>query len=533
MQIGVRFRCYPTPEQAQTLAQWIGCQRFIYNAKVREDRYFRRFARTSLQHTGQHLPIDQRYRQFKTDQTPWLSEVPSQVLRNGAVRWKQAVSRYFSQLAGRPTLRKKHGRQSVWLTSELFAFMPILNTQTQAVVGHRLTLGTKAFPVGDLVFTAHQDYQLPASIHVSVHAGQWTVSFNYDDQRPEPTDQETCEWLRTFSEIELRSRTVGLDRGVVLPLAGSDGQRFGFSSAQQRHLRQHEQRKRRWQRRQARRTQGSRGWVQAKRRVARTQRARAAIRQDAAHQTSHALAADPRYKLYVFEALKVRNMTARAKPKQDEHGRWLKNGAAAKSGLNQAILAAAWGQTKTYLQYKARRRGKLVITVPAAYSSQECARCGHVHQGNRVSQARFVCQRCGHDENADHNAAQVLAWRGVRAVRNGIYAPPASKRCRVTRTQVPIQVGAEGSEPRTETSSTPDEITVRREGGNTFAHGSLTPETPLQPVGLSGGRLHRVVSRLNVNRKSKQNDRTRYAGLLAPFFMDTTWPREADLRINP
>ncbi len=32
MQIGNRFRCYPTPEQAQILLQWIGCQRYIYNA---------------------------------------------------------------------------------------------------------------------------------------------------------------------------------------------------------------------------------------------------------------------------------------------------------------------------------------------------------------------------------------------------------------------------------------------------------------------------------------------------------------------
>ena len=48
MQIGNRFRCYPTPAQAQTLLAWIGCQRFIYNAKVGEDRYFRAFARKSL-----------------------------------------------------------------------------------------------------------------------------------------------------------------------------------------------------------------------------------------------------------------------------------------------------------------------------------------------------------------------------------------------------------------------------------------------------------------------------------------------------
>ena len=99
--------------------------------------------------------------------------------------------------------------------------------------------------------------------------------------------------------------------------------------------------------------------------MARYQRYGADVRRDVAHKTSHTLAVDPRYKLFVFEALKVKNMTKKAKPKQDELGRWLRNGAAAKSGLNKAILASTWGQTKVFLQYKTRRQGKLVIEVPA------------------------------------------------------------------------------------------------------------------------------------------------------------------------
>ena len=111
MQIGNRFRCYPTPAQEKVLLQWIGCQRFIYNAKVQEDRYFRTFARKSLQHTGQFAAIDQQYSQFKHPElTPWLSEVPSQLLRNGAAKWMQAYSRFFAGLAGRPTIQAKYGK---------------------------------------------------------------------------------------------------------------------------------------------------------------------------------------------------------------------------------------------------------------------------------------------------------------------------------------------------------------------------------------------------------------------------------------
>ncbi len=481
MQIGNRFRCYPTPAQAKTLLQWIGCQRYVYNAKVSEDQYFRRFARKSLAHTGQFAPIDQQYSHFKTELTPWLSDVPSQILRNAAVLWKQAYSRYFQKLGGRPAIHKKHSKQAVWVTSELFEFTPVVDSATGEITGHQLYIGTKKHPVGVLAFKAHKDYKPPASLHISIHAGQWHVSFNCDDGVMEPSEKETTAWLMQFDASELRAMTVGLDRGVALPLAGSDGQRFDFLPVQIKRLAKQEKHKKRWQRRQARRTKGSGNWVKAKRKVARYQRYGGDVRRDLAHQTSHVLATDTRYKLFVFEALQVKNMTKKAKPKQDEQGRWLRNGAAAKSGLNKAILASAWGQTKVFLQYKARRQGKLVIEVPAFYSSQECDPCGHIHQDNRVSQSEFVCQSCGHTDHADHNAAKVIAARGVRQLLAGKGVKKEKKKCRITRQKV----GAEGSEPGAEMRSTLGETAVSRLGGNTPALWSLTQETPaITPLGV-------------------------------------------------
>ena len=235
MQIGNRFRFYPTPAQAQTLLAWIGCQRFIYNAKVGEDRYFRAFARKSLAHVGEFAPIDQQYSHFKTEQTPWLSDVPSQILRNGAVLWKQAYGRYFSKLAGRPAIHRKTGEQSVWITSELFTFKPVLNKDT-GEISFTLHIGTPKFALGQIKFTAHKDFKPAASIHISINAGRWHVSFNYDDGVLEPSMQETTEYLMQFTERELASVAVGLDRGVNIPLAASDGQTFGFTAIQGKRL---------------------------------------------------------------------------------------------------------------------------------------------------------------------------------------------------------------------------------------------------------------------------------------------------------
>lgn len=474
MQIGTRFRCYPTPTQAQTLLQWIGCQRDIYNAKVREDQYFRTFARKSLQHVGQFAPIDQQYSHFKTELTPWLSNVPGSLLRNGVVLWKGAYSRFFSKLGGRPTIHKRHGKQSAWLMSDLFKFTPIVDAHTGEVTAHQLDIGTKKHPVGTLQFKAHKEYKIPSSIHISINCGQWHVSFNYDDECIEPSPEDTTAWLMQYNESELREMTVGLDRGVHLPLACSDGQQFGFSEVQEKRIKKQERHKKRWQRRLARRDAGSARRIKAKHKVACYQRYGTDVRRDVAHKTSHALATDLRYKLFVFEALKVNNMTKKAQPKQDTQGHWIKNGAACKSGLNKAILASTWGSTNVFLQYKALRLGKLVIEVPPFYSSQECAACGHIHQDNRVSQSEFVCSRCGNIDHADHNAGKVIAMRGIRQLLDGKCVKKEKKRTGILKSKV----GAGCSEPVGEIQPSLDETVVSREDGNIPAHWSLTRETP-------------------------------------------------------
>ena len=420
MQTGHRFRCYPTPAQAKVLLQWIGCQRYIYNAKVQEDRYFRRFARRSLAHTGQFAPIDQQYSHFKTEDNLWLKDCPSQILRNAAYKWKEAYSRFFKKHGGRPTLHKKHGKQSVWITSELFTFRPVIDGDTGEIKSYLLSVGNTKTKLGLIDFKPHnslKDLKLPASIHISVQAGRWYLSFNSEDGTIEPCESETVEYLMQHTEAALLSMTVGLDRGVNIPVATSDGRSFGFTDIQLKRIKAQDKHKKRWQKRLARCTKGSNRREKAKRRAAGHMRYAVDVRRDAAHKTSHALATDDRYKLFVFEGLKVKNMTATAKGTVEEPGKKVRQ----KAGLNRSILGSMWGQTHVYLNYKAKRNGKLCISIAPHYSSQECAACGYIHQDNRISQSEFVCQSCKNTDHADINAGKVIAKRGVQFLLSGAW----------------------------------------------------------------------------------------------------------------
>ena len=489
---GYKFRLYPNPEQQQILLQWIGCQRLIYNAKVQEDRYFRRFAQRMVGTVGERIPVDQEYSRFITEKTAFLKRVPSQILRNGAVKFRQSYARFFQKLGGRPKIKKKSGRQSVWLTKELFTFTPQIDPQTGDLRSYQLTLGTDKFPVGTISYVAHRSHAVPSSIHIAVEGGHWWLTFAAEDPAvtmPEKTvdaaTERIAEDLRHLSVEQLTERTLGGDRGVAKPLTTSDGQVFDLKPIQKTRIGKTRHHCKQWQRRAAKRKKGSKNQKKAYRKVARYQQYEKNVRQDYAHQTSHVLVVHDDDDLYAFEALTIPNMTQHPKAKTDAHGRFLPNKATAKAGLNRAILSSAWGQVVSFTTYKALRQGKLVITVPPAYSSQECAVCTFTSPDNRLTQAEFVCQRCGHTDNEDHNAAVVIAKRGIKKLLSGDPLTKSHKTMRIFPRKEREDVRKLGPE-RSEV--TPGEIGVSRLGPTVSAQRSrsqetlgATPKPPPQP----------------------------------------------------
>ena len=81
---------------------------------------------------------------------------------------------------------------------------------------------------------------------------------------------------------------------------------------------------------------------------------------------------------------------------------------------NQRAVLHSWAfaQLREFLTYKAALAGVRLVTVDPRNSSRECSACGYTEKLNRPSQSSFSCRRCGHSENADLNAARVIAGRG-------------------------------------------------------------------------------------------------------------------------
>jgi len=411
VQTGIQYKAAPHREMAQALSQWMGCTRVVYNAKCEEEYYLRTFARKYLP-VGTHPPIDQSYSQYKTELTPWLKDCPSQLLRNSATIWYQTYQQFLKGLCGRPRRKKRDGTGYLWFTRELFELKKIDGQW-------KLFIGKGKFSLGEMKVNWHRKPradQLPASIWIRKNAGRWTVSFSYDDGHiaPDITASDHLKGLRECSAEQLAHVITGIDRGVARPFQTQDRAYLprkaviAKQEGREKYLK-------RCQRQLARQQKGSNRREKTKRRIAALHRKTANARKDFLHWASRQIV--DHSQVIVLEDLKLRNMTRRARPKQcPETGKWLRNNAKAKSGLNRALLGAGLYQFEEYLTYKAEREGKPVFKVSRNNTSRECAACGYTHPDNRQTQSEFRCQRCGHTDNADHNAARVIRKRAIQLI---------------------------------------------------------------------------------------------------------------------
>jgi putative transposase len=280
-------------------------------------------------------------------------------------------------------------------------------------------------------------------VSISRKGAQWFISFSYEHQSTEVLRDaaELAYEADLLDDEALSAATVAYDRNVKdNAFYGSKGDVYMLKEKELERIEKTRVRTKRYQRTFSRCTKGSKNQTKARHKVAKSRQYEVDVLDNFAHQTSHAIVSDKETKVIGFELLQLMNLVRRPKAKKDpKTGKWLKNGARAKAGLNKALLSRALGATVSYTHYKAYRFNKLVVSVAPHFSSQECSRCGHTHPDNRNGQ-RFVCQKCHFTAHADDNASQVLKKRTMAKVRSKELQVPKKAPKRVSmRRKTPLQ----------------------------------------------------------------------------------------------
>ncbi len=289
------------------------------------------------------------------------------------------------------------------------------------------------------------------SVTFSENAGEWFASFLIKATLPKP-------------EPAPAGTAVGVDVGVAQFASLSDGQQFPPGMDYTKEL----EKLAKIQRAQSRmqgpvrgRRKASKNWLKQNRKLQKHHQHIANKRRHYTEVISKDIAS--RYQIVAIEDLKIKNMTGSAKGDAEAPGKNVSQ----KAGLNRSILNGGFYQFRSRLEAKVTARQGYVIAVNPAYTSQTCSACGHVAKENRLSQAEFKCVQCGHEANADLNAAQNILIRALTP--DHVIAVP---------TRLKSDSGQQGT-------STPESLltesveTLEQEGR---AHGAPTPTAEKRQV---------------------------------------------------
>lgn len=359
-----RYRLYPEPDAETVLIRHCTDARFVWNLALEQTNLWRPGRRSTPGST-------QRMRQLAVARRDsWMGEGSSSVQQQALRDFDRALKNWWAKTHRRPRWRKA-GRNEGFCVRDV--------TVTKINRGWATITVPKSAPV-----RFRLSLPLPAEHGMARitldRAGRWHISF----AASQPVVQRKATGMH-----------VGIDLGVAATIT--------TSAAEQHHsptlARSEAARLVRLQRKLSRQHKGSKRRKQTKTKIARLKTRETDRHRDFIEKTTTALVV--RYDIIAIEDLQVKNMVRSAKGTSENPGR----NVAAKAGLNRAIHAQGWAMFRRRLVDKAATCEVQVIAVPAAYTSQRCAACGHTCPENRESQAVFRCRACEHHANADVNAA--------------------------------------------------------------------------------------------------------------------------------
>ncbi len=366
-----KYRLSPTRKQHDALQETLDRCRELYNAALQERRDAYRMCHVSLNYYDQAAQLSE-IKELREEYTGIHSQVLQDVLR----RVEKGMKAFFRRLKageapGYPRFQSRDRYDSV----------------TYPQSGFRLTHDSRVClsKIGSIKVKLHRPLEgILKNCTVKREGEYWYVLFS-------------CE-VEQVARLAYTDDAIGIDLGLLHFATLSTGDTI----ENPRYYRRGEKGLQKAQQHLARCKRGSHRRNKARKHVARCHRKVRNQRADFLHKQSRQLVNT--YETLVFEGLSPSNMSKAPKPKQDENGAYLPNGASQKAGLNKSIVDAGWGTFVSMGKSKAEEAGSVhVFTVNPEYTSQMCSGCGVVRK--KVLSERWHSCECGIELDRDHNAA--------------------------------------------------------------------------------------------------------------------------------
>lgn len=392
MRKAFKYRLYPNKETACALQWTLDRCRELYNAALSERRDAYKYAGKSINYYDQANDLPEIKHEIREE----YQDIASHVLQDVLKRLEKAFQNFFRRIKNgeKPGYPRFQGRNRY----NSFTYPDIAGWKLE---GNKLHLSK----IGTLKIKLHREIAGKIkTVTIKREGEHWYVTF-------------ACE-VGAEKRSPYTDEAVGIDLGLLHFATLSTGDTL----ENPRHYRRSEKKLAKAQQSLSRKKRGSHRRKKAVQRVAAYHRKVRNQRNDFLHKQARQLVNT--YETIVFEDIKPANLSRAPKSKQDENGKYLPNGASAKSGLNKSILDAGWSQFITLCECKAAYAGTVqVIRVDPKYTSQICSGCGVVRK-KELSERWHSCE-CGCELDRDHNAALNILRLGINTVSGGTHPTSA------------------------------------------------------------------------------------------------------------
>jgi len=302
----------------------------------------------------------------------------SQVAQQVADRFYETRQRFFDGLANKPKKKKPHRYlslvypQSGWKLSDIREVGLGKNKKKKA----RLYLSK----IGFFTLIVHRELPLEQVSQVCVKlypSCRIHVIFLVEEAEAEEEQSENPK------------KAVGVDLGITRLATLSDGRYLENPKPLERSL----ERIRMLQRTLSRKRFLSNNWLKTKTKLAKEHEHLKDFRRDLFFKLGALLSRE--YDVLVLEDLDVQGLIQKSETKK----------------RRMRLYDSSFSELRAVLEWEFRKRGKLVLPVPAYNTSRECFLCGGINQSLILEDRIFNCPHCGFTLDRDLNASLVLLKR--------------------------------------------------------------------------------------------------------------------------
>ena len=373
--IAHKIRLEPNNVQKTYMNKAIGCSRLAYNWALAE--WKRAYADGEKPNAEK---IRKSFNAIRKEQFPFTYEVSKAVTNQTILNLGVAFTNFFRGTAEHPTFKKKsHTQGSFYIDGFRLKFKIVSEVTNKEIKGQYVLIPKLGY------VKMSERLRFDGKINsctISKKANKYYISFCMEISQDE--------FNRTHKFKEPQHLTCGVDIGSISAISLDDGYKVKppkpLSKANKRYKRLSKQLSRKQHPRyKGDKTERSRNFIKATRRLAKLSERITNIRKDFNHKETSKVVAD--HKFIAMETLNVTGMVKNRK-------------------LAKSISDVSYSDLSSKIEYKARYSNRYIYYADMFFaSSKTCLNCLNKNSDLKLSDRIFVCPSCGFTIDRDTAAA--------------------------------------------------------------------------------------------------------------------------------